>query len=204
MAIALVSCGAMAFLLFDYGKHADSPAAKKNETSRPTEAQHRGGELAPIQVYAKVQVGDWIAYRVTTRSSLLPNEVSGLVLGRVTAATDTQVTIDYKAVGEKNIDRTEAWSEQQPRQNLTLDQLTDNTNEWTMFDLLVTDDVHEIDGRAFTVRIELWYSDEVALGLVEDRDVQGMPKFHSEQTKRLIGFGTATATTWGTKPAGLQ
>jgi hypothetical protein len=219
MAFALVACGVMAFSLYDYGKPKTSKPA--TDSPRPTEIKHRGAELAPVQVYAKAQVGDWIAYRVRTRSSLLPAEVSGLVVGRVTAATEMNVTIEYNAIGEKNIDRTEAWSEKHPRQNLTLDELTDNSNEWTMFDVQITDDTHEIGGRAFKckkltygridpllpnkqVQVTAWYSDEVTLGLVQDRDVQDMPRFHSEQTKELLGFGTATTTTWGTMPERLR
>ena len=227
MMLAFLAIGVMAFVLFNYNKH-DAPPTTKAESGQPhagtqhhtAEAKHMGGEPAPLQAYAKAQVGDWIAYRVSTTSSLLPNGVSGLVLGRVTAATDGDVTIDYKARGEKNIDRREAWSETHKRQNLTIDELTDNTNEWKLFDLQVNDDTHDVGGRAFkckkltyakldpmlpntSVRDTAWYSEEVPLGLVQDTDVQDMPNFHSEQTKQLIGFGTASATTWGTKPDGL-
>lgn len=229
---AALSIALMIYVLLRYGRD-EAPPKPNNESSQAhagaqhhTEGsadpiQHVGSQLAPIQVFAKAQVGDWIAYRVTNRSTALPDDISTIVLATITAATDTGVTVAYKGRMEKAGDRREQWTYERPREGLTIDQLTDNdVAQWRLIGLEVTDEKHEVGGREFACkqisyagldpmfpskksRTTLWISDEVPGGLVEERDIQDLDAMHMEQIKQLIGFGTATATTWGTKPDGF-
>jgi hypothetical protein len=234
MLAAAVSVALMIVVLLKYGLRDEAPPMTKPASSQAhAGAQHhtagsddpighQGGQLAPIQVFAKAQVGDWIAYRVTTRSTLIPEEVGSVVLATITAVTDDEITIHYKARIEKGGYRRDDWTYQRPRQTLTLDQLVDNDiAEWRIIDVKITDDAHEVGGRSFAckqisyasidpmfpskrTRVTLWFSEEVSgLGLVEERETQDLETMHMEASKQLIGFGTATATTWGTKPDGF-
>ena len=234
MLAAAVSVALMIVVLLKYGLRDEAPPTTKPASSQPhagaqhhTEGSadpivHQGSQLAPIQVFAKAQVGDWIAYRVTNRSTALAEDVSTIVLATITAATDSGVTVAYKGRMETAGERREQWTYERPRDGLTIDQLTDNdVAQWRLIGIDVTADKHEVGGREFACkqisyagldplfpskksRTTLWISDEVpAGGLVEQRDIQDLDTMHMEQIKQLIGFGTATATTWGTKPDGF-
>jgi hypothetical protein len=223
----------MIAVLFKYGLRDDPPPPTKAASSQAhagakhhtenldtAEIKHMGGELAPIQVFAKAQVGDWAAYRIINRSTLLAEEIATLRLSRITAATDAAVTIEHKGRMEKG-DRREAWTQERARQGLTIDQLVGNdVSQWRLIDVQTSDDTHEVGGRTFAckqiayaaldpmfpskkVRVTYWYSDEFPGGLVEERDIQDLDSVHIEQLTQLIGFGTQTATTWGTKPDGF-
>jgi hypothetical protein len=175
---------------------------------------HMGAQLAPIQVFAQAKVGDWITYRVTNRSSMLAREIEAIVTARVTAATDTRVTVEYRGSVPAQPEKHEQWTREYPRQGLTVDQLSGNdVSGWTIYDLVITDDVREVAGRKLAtkrlswaakdplfptkrVRDELWIAADVPVGgLVAERDVQDMDTFHDEQIKELIEFGTADSVT---------
>jgi hypothetical protein len=229
MLAAAVSIALMIVVLFKYGLRDDPPpkssqphAGAQHHTAAvdPIAGTHMGGQPAPIQVFAKAQVGDWAAYRIINRSTLFAEDIPTILIKRVTAADDRTVTIEHKGRMEKG-DKREEWTREYPRQGLTLDQLVGNdVSEWRLFDVKTSDDTHEVGGRAFKckqityaaidplfpnkkVRVTYWYSDELPGGLVEERDIQDLDTTHMEQLTQLIGFGTATATTWGTKPDGV-
>jgi hypothetical protein len=233
MAAAAVSIALMIAVLFKYGcdNHAPPPTTKpassqphvgaQHHTAATDEGKHMGGELAPLQVFATAKVGDWAAYRIINRSSLLPEEIVATKLAVITAATDATVTIEHKGRVDKDQHKRESWTQERPRQGLTIDQLTGNdVSKWQLIDVKTSDDPHAVGGRTFKskqiayaaidplfptkkVRVTYWYSDEFPLGLVEERDIQDLDAVHIEQLTELIGFGTASATTWGTKPDGL-
>jgi hypothetical protein len=220
-------------VLWKYGLRGDPPppttkaassqahAGAQHHTEPDPTIKHMGGELAPIQVFAKAQVGDWVAHRIINRSTLLAEELTAIRLSKITAATDTTVTIEHKGRMEKGEGKREEWTQERPRQGLTIDQLVGNdVSQWRLIDVQTADDTHEIGDRTFKckqvayaaldpmfpskkVRVTYWYSDELAGGLVEERDIQDLESVHIEQLTQLIGFGTATTTTWGTKPDGF-
>lgn len=182
---------------------------------------HEGGALSPLQVFADAKIGDWIAYRVITESSLAPT-VTATGIERITSVDDVKVERTFSgrvdATGEVGSKR----YEDRPRKGLTLDQLiTNDVAGWTIYEVAVSDDVHEVGGRHFKckkisfssrdplfsqkrTRTDLWISNEVpAGGLVEKREVQELPEVRFVITKQLLGFGSASTTSWGTKPEGL-
>lgn len=182
---------------------------------------HEGGTLAPLQVFATAKVGDWLSYRVITESSIAPT-ITTTVIERISSVDDRNVTRSFAgridATGEVRSDRTES----RPRNGLTLDQLIGNDiGGWTITELVVADDVHEVGGRSFPCKkisfasrdpllpnkrthTDLWISSEVPAGsLVEQREVQELRDMRFTITKQLIGFGDATTTRWGKKPEGL-
>jgi hypothetical protein len=228
MLFAAVSVGVMIYALVTYGLRDDPPP--KSTDLQPLAGEdhvpaglpaHAGGTLSPIQVFANAKVGDWQAYSVTTESSLGPTfHATGIVT--ITELDDREVKRGFVGRIAETGERREQQYEGRPRAGLTIDQLTTNdVGGWTIHDLVITDDVHEIGGRSFKckkisyasedplfpnkrTRTELWISDEVAAGgLVEEREVQDMPSAHFVITQRLLGFGNASGTTWGTKPDGL-
>jgi hypothetical protein len=235
MLAAGVSISLMIVAIFKYGLGDDPPPTTKASSAqahaRPKhspqaldtpDTKHMGSELAPLQVWANAQVGDWVAYRVVNRSTLFAEDIPTIVLKRITAVTDETVMIEHKGRMEKAGDRREQWTLDRPRQGLTLDKLVDNdVAQWRLVDVVTTDDTHEVNGRAFKskkityaaldplfpskrVRVSYWYSGEIpAGGLVEARYIQDLDTLHMEQINQVIGFGTATATTWGTKPEGF-
>jgi hypothetical protein len=231
MAAAAVSIALMIVVLFKYGFNNDPPPKKpagsqahvgaQHHTAATDEGKHMGGALAPLQVFATAKVGDWAAYRIINRSSLLAEEIVATKLATITAATETSVTIAHEGRVDHDAQKRESWTQERPRQGLTIDQLTGNdVSKWRLIDVQTSDDSHDVGGRAFKckqiayaaidpmfptkkVRVTYWYSDEFPLGLVEERDIQDLDAVHIEQLIQLIGFGTATATIWGTKPAGF-
>lgn len=228
MLFAAVSVGVMIYVLVTYGLREDPPP--KSMDSQPhagaehftaASVAHQGDRPSPLEVYADSKVGDWQAYRVTTESSLAPT-ITATVVARIAEVSDATVRRTFAgrldATGEVRDDR----DEERPRRGLTIDQLTGNdVGGWTIHDLRVTEESHEIGGRSFACKkldyasddplidnkqthAELWISAEVpAGGLVEEREIQQMPTMRFVITKQLIGFGDASGTTWGTRPDGL-
>lgn len=233
MLAAFASIAVMGVVLFKYAGGGDSPptnaassqphAGAEHHTAEPAPeaVKHMGGQLAPIQVFAKAQVGDWAAHRITNRSSLLERDLVAIRISRVTAATDATVTIEHKGRMETGEGKREEWTQERRRAGLTIDQLVGNdVSDWRLIDVQTSDDSHEAGDRTFKctqiayaaidpmfpskkVRVTYWYTDEFVGGLVEERDIQDLESVHIEQLTQLIGFGTATTTTWGTKPDGL-
>jgi hypothetical protein len=186
---------------------------------------HDGGKPSPIEVYANTKVGDWRAFTVKSEWSTKP-VATATVLARVHEVDDKQVVLSiHGRIDDTTLDdakqRHDTRDERRPRQGLTIDQLTGNdVGGWTIYNLVIADDDHTVGGRTFKckkltfssddplipakrTRTELWISDEVVGGIVEEREMQDMPNMTFVQTKVLIGFGTADATSWGTKPEGL-
>ncbi len=225
----VISVGILIAVVAKYGlRDADrprDPAAAQPHTGTQhfgsEHPEHEGGKPSPLQVFASAKVGDWLAYRVVTESSLAPT-ITATGIESVTAANDTMVTRSFNgrvdATGEVRRDR----QDERPRKDLTLDQLTGNdVGGWTIYEVAIADDTHEVGGRTFKCKkisyssrdplipnkrthTDLWISSEVPVGgLVEERELQDMPEASFVITKQVIGFGTATSTTWGTKPDGL-
>ena len=246
MAAAFIAIGVMITVLVMYGMRDDAPptttplpAGKPAlapttsllpKTDDPhagaehhtAEAQkHEGGMPSPLQVFATAKLGDWTSYRVTTESSMAQT-FTAIGIERITAADDKQVSRSFSGrveqTGEVRNDR----YEDRPRQGLTLDQLTTNdVGGWTIYKVVVTDDVREVGGRKFKCKkisyesndpllpkkrthTDLWISDEVPNGgLVEEIEVQELPNLRFRLSKQVLGFGDAKSTAWGQKPDGL-
>lgn len=227
MAAAFIAIGIMIVVIAMYGLRDDQAAAPtksgdgqlhvggKHHAAEP----HEGGKLAPLQLFAGSTVGEWHAFETLTELGSTEPRKTKTNLVRIDSVDDKQVTLSQS---EREGSLTPATSErgERPRQGLTIDQLTGNaTQSWTLFGLTITDDVHAIGDRSFACKklsftlqdpldakkraqVEMWISAEVpAGGLVELRQTFTQPGL--AVTQRLLGFGTADATTWGTKPEGL-
>ena len=225
MMAAFASIGLMCFVLWKYGLRDDPPPAAQPASDQPsasaehhTNDKHQGGMLSPIQVFAHAQVGDWKAYTVTTESSMAQT-FTATSIERVSKADDKTVSRMFAGKVEQTGEIRRRAYEDRPRQGLTLDQLTTNdVGGWTLYDVQVTDDLHEIGGRTFKCKkisyastdpmfadkrthTDLWISDEVPLdGIVEEIEVQDLPNAHFRITKRVLGFGHDATTTWGERP----
>jgi len=227
MAAAFVSIGVMIYVLVVFGLRGDNaPAPTTPAGSQPhakaahhTAEPHEGGKPAPIQVFAGSVVGEWIAFEsIKQLAGSAPKPIANVI--EVEAVDDKQVTLVH-SLRENRINAATNDRVSLPRQGLTLDQLIGNDAAlWTIYGVTISDDVHEVDGRAFKckklsfsmqnpvdlahgAKVEAWISEEVpAGGLVELRQL--FPETRLESTQRLIGFGTAAAITWGKKPDGLD
>jgi len=183
--------------------------------------EHQGGMASPIQVFAKANAGDWQSYKVTTESSLAQTFTAVGIL-RITAADDKQVSREFSGRVDQTGEVKKQSYEARPRAGLTLDQLTTNdVGGWTIYDVVVSDDVHEVAGRKFKCKkisyasndpmfpnkrahTDLWISEQVpGDGFVEEIEVQDLPNMHFRISKQVVGFGDAKTTLWGEKPAGL-
>jgi hypothetical protein len=241
MLAAAVSIGVMVFVLIKYGLRDEPPvepqmvsATGSSPVPRPVaephagmehhtaeKPAHEGGQVAPLQVFANAKVGDWLAYRVTTESSIAQT-FHAVGIETISKADAKTVARAFSGRVEETGEVKHDQYEDRPRDGLTLDQLTTNdVGGWTIFEVAVSDDVHEVGGRKFKCKkisyasndpmipakrthTDLWISTEVpAGGLVEEREIQDMPNMTFTITKEVIGFGDANGTAWGTKPAGL-
>jgi hypothetical protein len=212
---AVVSLAVMVVVIVQYGMSEDEGAAASHpEDSRP----HGGGVVLPIQPFATAKIGDWKAYNTVTESSVAPT-VTATAIERMTKVDDKTVSRELVGKVEQTSDVRHVVYEDRPRHGLTLDQLTTNDGgEWTIYNVSIVDDAHVVGGRTFKCKrisydstdpmiatkrthTDLWISDEIPVdGVVEEIEVQEMPSMHFRMTKQTVGFGTATTTTWGTKP----
>jgi hypothetical protein len=226
MAFAAVSIGVMVYVLVDYMRedHRAPPArtghmAPAVPAIADTHPAPRGDHHpAPYEVWQNAKLGDWYAYTYVTSSKL--GAFHSTVLVTVTAATDTAITTRLRGkIAETGETRDEAGDEF-PRTNLTLEHLIGfDISDWTVLSVIVADADHQVGGREFhgkkvtytskdpvlptkKTTTELWLSPEVPGGLVEEHEVQDLAEqdLHFDMTKTLIGFGTTSTTTWGTKP----
>jgi hypothetical protein len=138
----------------------------------------------------------------------------------VTAATDASVETSFRGKVAETGETRDSAGETYPRANLTLERITGlDIGKWTLLSPTVADEDHALDGCTFHTKevtyasrdpmfptkrttTDLWLSPEVRGGLVEQHEVQDLAEqdLHFDMTKTLIGFGTGSATTWGTKP----
>jgi hypothetical protein len=223
---AVVAIGALVVGLVIYGLRDDEAAAPTRSgppqshagAQHHTAEKHVGTTLSPLQLFAGSVVGEWHAYESFTEQTDAPPRKTMTTMLIVDAVDDKHVTITKHERPDSLTPPTKT-TDQRPRQGLTIDALAGNQKQqWTLYGLTITDDVRDV-GRAFKCKklvfslvdptdrkkqatAELWISDEVpAGGLVELRQsFAGMP---FGVNLRLIGFGTATATTWGKKPEDL-
>jgi hypothetical protein len=174
---------------------------------------------APFEAFSDARVGDWRAYQVLTTSSMA--EFHSTVMASLVAVGERTV----KRVVRGRIDntgeqRTES-PEELPRHGLTLERLIGyDVGGWTLSDLAVTHEAYLIGERAFgctkltyaasdpllprkRTRVTLWLSPEVpAGGVVARREEQHLDTLTFVIAEELFGYGTASSTTWGTRPAG--
>jgi hypothetical protein len=198
---------------------APSRAATPVEARAPAAHATDGTHAAPFEMFANAKVGDWYAWRTVNGGSL--GDIRTTALAWITAERADSVTRTYRgkidATGEERAGRPEDF----PRAGLTIDRFTSNDiGGWTLSDITMTDEVHVVGGRSFQckkivfassdpmfprkrTRTELWISTDVrAGGLVAEHEVQQLDAMTFDITQELIGFGTATETIWGTRPAG--
>ena len=58
--------------------------------------------------------------------------------------------------------------------------------------------------RQMRTHVEYWLSPEVSAGgLVEKHETQDLDSLHFDMHMVVIGYGTGSGTTWGTRPDGL-
>jgi len=171
---------------------------------------------APVNVFADAAEGDWSAFQVHSRSELL--DATSTVLWQVTSVSDDSVIVGGKGrlVGGKEQTLRDMVF---PRSGLTLERLLElDYGEWTILTTKTSEEPHEVGGRTFEctkvvftsrdplfpgkqTETQIWFSRAVnGSGIVESREVQQLGEMRFEITKTLIGFGTATATTWGERP----
>jgi hypothetical protein len=222
MLAAGLSIAVMIGVLFVYGLRGDAPVKPSSESH--TGAQHHraepheGDKAWALPAFVDARVGDWIAFEATTQlANARPQVTAELVT--VEAVDDKQVTL-VRSERENSLDPPQTRRTSLPRQGITIDQLFGNDQkQWTLFGLAIRDESHEVSGRSFEAKrvsyslidplaptkraqVELWVSPAVPLdGIVELRQI--FEGTSLSVTRRLIGFGTAEAITWGKKPDGL-
>ena len=225
MLAAFVSLSVMVFVLLKFATPRDEPPPTRPVAAQPhagathhTEEKHEGNKLAPLQVFATSKVGDWHAFDTTMQlANSRPTTTTSLIV--IEAADDKQVRL-LRSERESSLTPPNTARDQRPREGLTIDALAGkDANQWTLYGLTISDDVHEVGGRSFKCKklvfsldnpmdakqhaeVEMWISDEVpAGGLVELH--QSFAHMQLTMTHRLVGFGDAKSTAWGKKPDGL-
>ena len=172
----------------------------------------------PLPGYADPKVGDWRAYTHVTAGELGTFHATAIAI--VTAVTPTTVTIEFTGrLDETGEQRTDG-ADEIPRA-FTVDHEIHRHHNWPASRVELTDDARTIDGHQFPckklafsaeddlmpgkdVRVEVWLSSSVpAGGEVAVREVQKTERLTITSTSELIGYGDATHTTWGRRPAGL-
>ncbi len=173
----------------------------------------------PLGSYAAAKVGDWRAFRHITTGKL--GNFHATAIAVVTAVTATTVTIELSGrldeTGEQRSDGADVF----PRVFTVEHEIHRQHGDWTASAVEVGEEPRVIDGRTFPckkvtfasadpmfptkqTKIEVWISPEVpAGGEVSQREVQQLGELVLPSTSDLIGFGDATRTMWGTRPAGL-
>jgi hypothetical protein len=189
-------------------------------TTRSLRDESRAGSAAalfdpaPVQVFANAKVGDWYAFTYANRSSLA--NLTGRTIATVAAADADRVTLQFAGrIVETGESRTGTHTQ---RRTQTLDQLLDHA-DWRVFDVTITDEDRTVGGRTFHCKklvysegdpmfpkkkthVEHWISPEVVGGLVERHETQDLEALRFDMRMTIIGFGSGSATTWGTRPTG--
>ncbi len=216
-ALAASLAGAGVYAWWDSQQTYEAPA--RPVTAPRTAPKQAGAHPAPLELFADAKVGDWYAYRVVNAGSL--GGIQSTVLTWVTAVDASTVTRTWRGRLDTTGDEHSGHPETFPRAGLTLERLDgDDIGGWTLADLAVTDDVHVVGDHRFACKkiafassdpmfarkhthSDLWISAEVpAGGLVAKREEQHLDAMTFVITEELIGFGTASGTTWGTRPTG--
>jgi hypothetical protein len=173
----------------------------------------------PLPGYASAKVGDWRAFRHVTTGTM--GDFHATAIAVVTAVTPETVTLELKGrldeTGEQRSDGADAI----PRAFTVAHEIHRQHGDWAASHVELNDDAQTIDGRSFAckklsfssvdplmpgkdTRVEVWLSPDVpAGGEVGVREVQKTSALTITMTSSLIGFGDATHTTWGKRPAGL-
>ena len=206
-----------------YDAHPPPPRHAPATASAPSAGS--GAHPAPFEVFANARVGEWAAWAVV--NGMPTGEIRTMRVDQISSLTPDEVVITSSGVIETPgvvalegktgdvVTRRDTF----PRSHLTLEHLTGHyRGSWTLHDIEISDDDHEVGGRTFHCKKivlevddpmipskrtheEAWYSLDVpAGGLVEARETAQMPGLDFTQTLRLVGYGSADATTWGTRP----
>jgi hypothetical protein len=172
---------------------------------------------APIDPFAAAHAGDWRASRLTNDSELGPIHAKAMHV--VTTVGDDKIAIHtYGLVDGEAATRNSATTEA-PRHGATFEQLV--ATDWPIPDFAAADDTYTASGRAFhckkvtyreidrvlprkLITREMWLSPDVPVdGVVATHEVQTIDHVTFTMTEELVGFGTGSATAWGTRPTGL-
>ena len=173
----------------------------------------------PLPGYANAKVGDWRAFRHVSTGTI--GDFHATAIAVVTAVTPDTVTIELSGrldeTGEQRSDGADAI----PSAYTVAHEIHRSHGDWTASHVELTDNARTIAGRTFPCKklafasvdpmmpnkdthVETWLSPDVpAGGEVAVREVQKTPALTFTMTSDLIGFGDATHTAWGTRPAGL-
>jgi hypothetical protein len=204
---------AIGFAWWTHDDDAPPPRSSSSSSSQPT--AHR----VPIDLFASAHPGDWYAYQVVNGGPV--GEIRTTAMVWIAAERPDGVTRAARgridASGEERAIRSEDF----PRAGLTLERLIGaDRGGWTLTDVAVTDEIRVVGGRSFPCKrlsfgstdpmfprkrthTDLWISRDVpAGGLVAEREEQHLDDQTFVITQELIGFGTASETSWGTRPAG--
>lgn len=202
---------------------ASAPTPSRLAAKLPMHGKIEGSTPAvlatPLPGYADAKVGDWRAYRYITTGEL--GNFHATAIAVVTAVTPTTVTIEFSGrLDETGEQRTDGATEF-PRAYTVEHEIHHQHGNWTASGVELTTEVRTIDGHSFScqklavafadplmprkdTRVEVWLSPEVpAGGIVASREVARTSALTITSTNDLIGFGDATHTTWGKRPAGL-
>ena len=217
----LALAGSLVFAWWSSRDTAPPPAASHgtlppNTRARPVANPH----AAPIDIYAAASVGDWVAITLSNESPF--GKFPATAITTATAVTDATIVTSTRGRLETTGQIQGSPDEQFARRGLTLEQLTGaDIGEWTLSNIVVTDEPHTVGGRTFACKkiaydsrdpmfptkrthTDYWISTEVPLdGAVEKHEVQDLDGKVFENRSLLIGFGSATSTTWGARPSGL-
>jgi hypothetical protein len=224
LAAGIVVVGAAGLVAYAEWPTSEPLIAADTRAPAPAPSRHLpdgGPHPAPFEAYAHARLGDWYAYRVVTNGPAM-HDVGAIAVTWITAAAADHVSTSFHGRIESTGEEESGHDEDFPRAGLSLERLTgDDVGGWTLRDVTFTDERHTIRGRTFActkisfasqdpmfpaklTHTDLWISAEVPVGgLVAEHEVQDLDRMHFDMTKELVGFGTATATTWGARPTGL-
>lgn len=167
--------------------------------------------------YANPKVGDWRAYRHITTGNL--GDFHATAIATVIAVTPTSVAIELRGRLDETGEQRSDGADEVPREFTVAHEIHLQHGDWTASDVKLVDDARTIDDRTFAckklsaafvdpmmpgkdTRAEVWVAPDVpAGGEVAVREVQQTAKMTITMTSELIGFGDATHTLWGTRPA---
>lgn len=173
----------------------------------------------PLSGYRDSKVGDWRAYRHITTGKL--GDFHATAIAEVTAVTPTTVTVEFRGRLDETGEQRSDGADEFPRAFTIEHEIHRQHGDWAASRVEVTDEAHTEGDRSFPCKklsfasadpmlprkettVEVWLSPDVpAGGEVAVHEVQKMPAMTLTSTSDLIGFGDASHTMWGTKPAGL-
>lgn len=196
-----------------------APAARELSMAGKIDGAAPGLLATALPGYADPKVGDWRAFRHITSGEL--GTFHATAIAEVTAVTPASVTIELRGRLDETGEQRSDGADVLPRAFTVEHEIHRQHGDWEASEVELTDAVRTLGGRGFPckklafasadpmmpgkdTRVEVWLSPDVpAGGEVAVREVQKMPSLTITMTSDLIGFGDATHTAWGVRPAGL-